>query len=594
MSSVQKVLAEASGLWSRGEHAQAVALLKRHATSKPESLQVHEALGGALGKLGQWEQAGYHLGVMVEMGERLSPMDPRPRMMAAAILLNGKRYAKSRKHYQALTMRWPRLAEGWMGLANVAHATDEYLEAERNYLKALEIEPSNMAVHANFAKFLKQLCRVEDSLQHYRQAFALGLREPDFFGEQAFAMTNATTVTPEEACAAHVLHGRAMWHGVQPLPPVQPNEPKRKLKLGFVSGDFRRHSIAYFLLPLLEKIDRSQFEILLFMTTPVDDEVTQRFREIADAWVPLVQLSDPHAAMAIRGHQVDVLFDLSGNTMHTRSRVFAFGPAPVQVSYLGYANTSGMPGMHHRIVDAITDPPGSKHLATENLVRLDAPFLCYQPPAGELLGQIRGREAARPITFGSFNTLAKLNDFTLRMWARIMQQVPGSRLILKSYKLPIEYAEKGLKPHLASRGIDASRVELFDQVPSVRDHLEMYNRVDVALDTFPYHGTTTTCEALLMGVPVVCLKGNTHASRVGASLLTATGRSDLIAASEDEYVTRATELASDAKQRSGEADASARLSLRHTLLDSTLCDASAYARRFESAVREMWRQACGA
>ncbi|MBU6413587.1 MAG: tetratricopeptide repeat protein [Planctomycetes bacterium] len=594
LSSVQRVLAEASALWSKGDHAQAAALLKRHASNKPEALQVHEALGGVLGKLGQWDQAGYHLGMMVELGERVAPGDPRPRMMAAAILLNGKRYADARKQYQTLTSRWPRLAEGWMGLANVAHATDEYLEAERNYQKALEIEPENMAVHGNFAKFLKQLCRVEDSLEHYRKAFALGLHEPDFFGEQAFAMTNATTITPEEACAAHVLNGQVISQGVQPLPPVRASEPERKLRLGFVSGDFRRHSVAYFLLPLLEKIDRTGFEIVLFMTTPVDDEVTQRFRELADAWVPLVQLNDHHAAMAIRGHKVDVLFDLSGNTMHTRSRVFAFGPAPVQVSYLGYANTSGMPSIGYRIVDAMTDPPGSEHLATEQLVRLDAPFLCYQPPAGDLLGEIRGRTDGSPVTFGSFNTLAKLNDFTLRLWAQIMHEVPGSTLILKSYKLPPEYAEKGLKPHLASREIDAARVALFDQVPGVRDHLEMYNRVDVALDTYPYHGTTTTCEALLMGVPVVSLHGATHASRVGSSLLASVGRADLIARSADEYVKRGVELALDARNRGQSADHTARLALRQALLGSPLCDAPAYARRFESAVRQMWRQACAA
>jgi predicted O-linked N-acetylglucosamine transferase (SPINDLY family) len=328
------------------------------------------------------------------------------------------------------------------------------------------------------------------------------------------------------------------------------------------------------------------------MTTPVDDEVTQRFKSLADAWVPLVTLNDAEAALAIRAHHVDILLDLSGNTMHTRSRVLAFGPAPVQVSYLGYANTSGMPSIGYRIVDAITDPPGSEDLATEHLVRLEAPFLCYQPPTADLLGQIRGRESARPVTFGSFNTLAKLNDFTLRHWARILQRVPNSRLILKSYKLPPEYAEKGLKPHLASRGIDPTRVELFDQVPSVRDHLEMYNRVDIALDTYPYHGTTTTCEALLMGVPVISLKGETHASRVGVSILTSVGRSDLIASNADQYVTRAAELAAECGTRSTADDAAAREQLRATLLASSLCDAQRYAKRFESALRQMWVQAC--
>jgi protein O-GlcNAc transferase len=592
VSSVQRVLAEASGLWSRGEHAAAVALLKRHATNKPEAIGVHEALGGTLGKLGQWDQAAYHLGVMVDIGERMNAADPRPRMMAASILLNGKRYAEARKHYQILTSRWPRLAEGSMGLANVAHATDDYLEAEEHYHKALQLEPENMAVHGNFAKFLKQLCRVEDSLLHYRKAFALGLQETEFFGERAFAMTNATTVTPEEAFAAHVQFGQAMERGVQPLPPVRASNPEKRIKLGFVSGDFRRHSVAYFLLPLLEQMDRSRFEILLFMTTPVDDDVTQRFRSLADAWIPLVSLNDVQAATAIRAHGVDVLVDLSGNTMHTRSRVFAFRPAPVQVSYLGYANTSGMPSIDYRIVDATTDPQGSESLATEKLVRLDAPFVCYQPPGANELGDIRGREPGRPVVFGSFNVLAKLNDFTFDLWAKILTSVPDARLLIKSYKLPREYAEKGLRPHLAQRGIDPQRVELFDQVPMVRDHLEMYNRVDVGLDTYPYHGTTTTCEALLMGVPVVSLRGNTHASRVGATLLSAVDRPDLIVSDAAAYVQRAIDLGQQAAKRGPDDDLRLRQELRQQLLRSPLCDAAAYARRFEAAIRGMWHEKC--
>lgn len=592
MSNVQRALAEASGLWGRGEHAAAVATLKRHASNKPEALSVHEALGGTLGKLGQWDQATYHLGVMVEIGERMQPGDPRPRMMAGAILLNGKRYADARKQYQTLTSRWPRLAEGWMGLANIAHATDEYLEAEKHYQQALALEPENMAVHGNFAKFLKQLCRVEDSLHHYRKAFALGLQETDFFGERAFAMTNATTVTPEEAFAAHVQFGQALEHGVQPLPPIRATQPDKRIKLGFVSGDFRRHSVAYFLLPLLESLDRTRFEVVLFMTTPVDDEVTRRFRELADGWVPIMTLNDVQAAMTIRTQGVDVLIDLSGNTMHTRSRVFAFAPAPVQVSYLGYANTSGMRSIGYRIVDAVTDPSGSEALATEKLVRLEAPFLCYQPPEAAELGEIRGREAGRPVVFGSFNTLAKLNDFTLGLWAKVMAGVPDSRLLIKSYKLPREYAEKGLKPHLASRGIDPKRVDLFDQVPRVRDHLEMYNQVDVGLDTYPYHGTTTTCEAMLMGVPVVSLAGKTHASRVGTTLLQAVGVDDLIVRDASAYVQKAVELGHQAKQRSSNDDLRKREELRQRLLRSTLCDAKRYAERFGAAIEQMWREAC--
>jgi len=314
--------------------------------------------------------------------------------------------------------------------------------------------------------------------------------------------------------------------------------------------------------------------------------VTARLRAHADHWRNIIGLSDDDAADRVRRDRIDILVDLTGHTGRNRMLLFARRPAPVQVTWLGYANTTGLSGMDYRLTDALADPPGeSDAVHSETLVRLPDGFLCFGPPDDAPDVAAAPFHAAGHVTFGSFNSLAKLTADVIATWARILQQLPDSRLLLKSRPFADESVQARVLRLFAEHGIEGGRIALLARIPSTRDHLAAYGRLDIALDTFPYNGTATTSEALWMGVPVVTLAGAVHAARVGVSLLTAVGLEALVADEPDAYVEKAVELAGDTHRR-----AELRGTLRQRLIDSSLCNAVEFTRNLEETYRWMWQR----
>jgi len=318
------------------------------------------------------------------------------------------------------------------------------------------------------------------------------------------------------------------------------------------------------------------------------DATTERLRGLSDGWVDVRGLDDTALAARIRDDGIDILVDLGGHTGGNRLLVFAREPAPVQVSYLGYPATTGLEAIGYRLTDARADPPGvADDFHGEALIRLNRCFLCYGTP--DDAPEVAPRPADGPITFGSFNHLPKVTPEVVATWCRILDRVAGARLILKAKGLASAVTRDRVRALFADHGIAPERVETIAWLPAPGDHLALYGRVDIALDSFPYNGTTTTCEALWMGVPVVTLAGDRHAGRVGASLLATVGRDDLITATRDDYVARAVALAADADGR-----AAARRDLRERVRRSPLGDAAGLATEIEAAYRAMWRRWCNA
>ncbi len=391
-----------------------------------------------------------------------------------------------------------------------------------------------------------------------------------------------------EQLARHRRVGELISMGLDPLPPVVIDEhPDRTLRIGLVSPDLRSHSVAYFARPLIENLGPG-FKVHVFFTSRDPDDATLRFRAFVTraggAWHDAARLEHLAITQLIRTQKIDVLIDLSGLTNNHRLPVFALKPAPVQVTAIGYPGTTGLRTFDARITDTLADPPGEERWHTEPLLRLDPCFLCYTPideappPAPGPL------ERGGPVTFGSFNAVSKFSDRVLALWARVLNAVPGSRLVLKVGGSSKPGAAAPLLSRLQRAGIDPARVTLLERTTTQSEHLALYSEMDIALDTFPYHGTTTTCEALLMGVPVISRAGDRHASRVGLSLLTAAGRPQWAVLSDDDFVARAVELAQDPARL-----ASLRRELRPALLASPLCDAPAYGRRFAAALRGLWK-----
>jgi predicted O-linked N-acetylglucosamine transferase (SPINDLY family) len=362
---------------------------------------------------------------------------------------------------------------------------------------------------------------------------------------------------------------------------------ERRLRIGYVSSDFRQHSVGYFIEPVLAHHNHDRFEIFCYSNDIKEDEVTGRLQSYADHWRRLIGLSDEQAANQIRADRIDILIDLSGHTRGNRLLVFARKPVPVQVTWLGYPTTTGLSTMDYRLTDGFADPVGmTEHFHSEQLVRLPECFSCYQPPEAPEVSGLPAREKDY-VTFGSFNNLAKINREVMAVWARILQAVPGSHLTLKNTGLGAGTVQQRVRETFMGLGVAPERLALLGNDPSSRAHLERYWNIDIGLDPFPYNGATTTCDALWMGVPLVALAGKTHAGRVGVSQLSNLELTELIGNTTEEYVAIATRLARDLERLS-----QLRAGLRARLAASPLTEAPRFTKNLEQAYLAMWKDWC--
>ncbi len=380
--------------------------------------------------------------------------------------------------------------------------------------------------------------------------------------------------------AAHEAHAAALGRLLPgPLPPGTP-DPR---VLGVLSPDFKRHSVAHFSLPLIRELASRGWRVKCYYTAESQDQTTTLFRQLPVEFLDCPWMPPLELAARIRADNVGVLLDLAGLSAGHRLPTLMVRPAPVQVTYLGYAATSGATSINARIVDATTDPEGSEPHTCERLIRLPGCFIAYGPAAS---APEPGPASPGPFTFGSFNALLKLCDPTVDFWSSILTAAPGTRLLLKTGALSDPPTRDHTKRRFEARGIDASRLDLRGWADDARHHLSLYDEVDLALDPLTYHGTTTTCEALLMGVPTLTVPGTRHASRVGASLLHAAGMPGWIAPTPEAGVALAARAAAE-----GRRDTASRIQVRQSFLASPLADPNAVASMLDRALRDLASQA---
>ena len=452
---------------------------------------------------------------------------------------------------------------------------------------AVRLKPGYADAHSNLGIALANQGRLADATAAFQRALTLDPEQGESFFNLLYLGNYDPDMSPAALAELHRAFGRRR-ESVAPLRHDNDRDPGRKLRVGYVSPDFRQHSVAYFAEPLLAAHDPAAVEVTCYAAVKKRDEVTERLQSRAGAWRNILGMTDAAAADCIRADRIDILIDLAGNTAGNRLGIFARKPAPVQATYIGYPNTTGLTRVDYRLTDAQADPPAEDDgLYTEQLYRLPRCFLAYRPPPEAPPVAARPSLTAGRVTFGSFNALTKINARTVATWAAILHALPNARLILKNASLVDPATQARYRELFASHGIAAARVELVAYVPDKRGHLGLYHRIDIALDTFPYNGTTTTCEALWMGVPVVTWRGDRHAGRVGASLLAAVGLDELVAPSVEGYVALAQELAGQPERLAAMSGA-----LRGRLAASPLLDAAGLARAVEAAYREMWRRWC--
>lgn len=479
---------------------------------------------------------------------------------------------------------WPSKAELRSDLGTVYQAMGRFTDAISAFKEALDLNPNlTLALNGLGGAFLGagDLAQAE---QCYRKCLALSEGDLRAWSNLLLLLNYLPDRNPADVLQEHVAWGRMAQSNVS-MVPLGAHDDLRRLKVGYVSSDFREHSAASFFEPLVAHHDHQRFEIYCYSDLPRPDETTRRIMRNADQWRDIHALSDLDVARQVVDDGIDILIDLGGHTGNTRLRVFAYKPAPLQLTYLGYPNTTGLSTIDGRVTDLTADPMGADANYSEPLLRLPGCFLTYladpgAPPVASSPALENGY-----VTFGSFNNFSKVNGDVLGLWAEVLRSVPSSRLLLKCPAMTDHAVRERVMDTLQRLGIHADRVDLLGHTATRGEHLETYAQVDIALDTFPYNGTTTTCEALWMGVPVVSLAGHVHAGRVGASLLAAVGRPEWVATTPASLIALAKHLASDIAMLAG-----TRRSLREQMTRSALCDAKRFAGSFEALLQEEWRK----
>ena len=446
--------------------------------------------------------------------------------------------------------------------------------------KAAALDPEPSALLQLCSSYL-QCRRQAEALKHGQNAIRMSQGKRHSYPPVLLA-SNYLLEDPDPIFQLHIEFGRQLTGRLPARPAWRPKAPGERLKVGYVSGDFVRHSVSYFISGLLERHDTRQFEIVCYYNRGWGDSVTERLKAIGHGWVETEGLSDDLLYRQMRADGVDILVDLSGHTSHSRTTVFALGPAPLQVAYLGYPTISGVQAIDFRMTDGVIDPGDMPELRAERPLVLPRSMFCYrpdrEPPIGPPPALARGH-----VTLGSFNNIAKVSDRALDLWARIMAAVPGSRLLLKSASMAQPSNRDNITAFMAARGIAAERLQLVAWIADKDDHLDLYNQVDIALDPYPYTGATTTCEALWMGVPVVTFKGRTHTSRMSASILKAAGKPEWVTDSDADCVRVTAALATDLNQL-----VQWRKGCRAHLAGSELMDEAGFTSCFEQALLRAW------
>jgi predicted O-linked N-acetylglucosamine transferase (SPINDLY family) len=599
-----------------GRHAEAAASFEQVLRLRPNDTEARIQLGLAQSRAQQVLAAG------INTTQPGSPDVESLLRAADALLAQGNLPEAVCTYQQAVSLR-PDSAETHARLGHALWSLGQPDEAEASLAQAIQIDPNYAWAHFNLGLVLQKQRRLESAVARFQQAARLEPESADFhvkignvrkaqgrLDDAIDAFRTARKLKPEDAHSHSALAFTLSYHPAYDARAIyeeytrwnqehaeefkrfmQPHsnvaDPKRRLRIGYVSPDFHEHACACAVLPLLANHDRDALELFCYANVTKEDAITERFRGYAHVWRNIVGVSDQEVADMIRQDQIDILVDLAMHTAENRLLVFARKPAPVQVAWLAYPGTTGLSAMDYRLTDAYLDPPGLFDACyAEESIRLPDCFWCYDPlidcPAvGELPALASGA-----ITFGSLNNFCKVTDEGLALWARVLRAAPGSRLMLLA---PRDPARERLLAKLEAEGIAPARVEFAADRVSRLEYLKLYSRVDIGLDPLPYNGHTTSLDAFWMGVPTLTLVGKTVVGRAGLSLLCNLGLKELAAEEPDELVKVARRLANDLDRLE-----QLRSSLRERMQESPLMDGRRFARNMEKAYRQMWRRWCQA
>ena len=574
-----------NNLWlaqkAQGRLVEAVASFQQAVRLQPDLAAAHNNLGIALAAQGRLAEAMASFRQAVRFKPDLAAAHHSLGIAQAA---QGELAEAVVSFQQALRLQ-PDNAEAHNNLGATFKQQGHLAEAEASFQTALRLRPDYSEAYSNLGSALVAQGKVTEGLACYERALRLKPDSAEAHGNRLLALQYRDGVTPSELAEAHAEFGRRLAAPLRATwkPHSNAPDPERRLRLGFVSPDLRRHPVGYFLIRLLENLDRGRGEAICYYSNRPTDELTTRIRAAATTWRQVFGWSDQRLAEQIRADQIDILFDLAGQTAQNGLLVFARKPAPVQVTWAGYAGTTGLEAMDYILADRYEIPPQAEGYYREKVLRMPDGYVCYDPPSyAPPVSPLPVLERGY-VTFGSFNNPAKIGPQVVAVWAKILQRLPLARLVLKYQGMDDAAVARRLRELFAGHGIEPGRVELLGWSPHP-ELLAHYHRIDAALDPFPYNGGLSTCEALWMGVPVLTCPGETFASRHSLTHLSTVGLTETISGTLDEYVELAVSLAGDLPRL-----AEIRGRLRPQVDASPLCDGKGFADNLMQLLRGVWR-----
>ncbi|HTV47983.1 MAG TPA: tetratricopeptide repeat protein [Phycisphaerae bacterium] len=568
---------------AQGRLDEAIAAYQNAIRIKPDFVLAHNNLGNVFQIQGELDAAigAYRTAIQIK------PDFAEAHNNLGFALQAQRRFDEAMSSYKEALRLAPKYADAYNNLGTLLQALDQLEAAATAYQKALHLKPNEVLTLSNLGSVLQLKGELDAAIAVYRSA----LKHKPYSAAAHSCLIYVLGYHPNSD-AKTLQKELIIWNQrhAEPLkqfirPHGNSRDPERRLKIGYVSADFREHVVGWNFLPFLEQHDHQQFDIFCYSATARPDAMTKRIRDASDEWRNIAGIIDEQAAEMIRSDTIDILVDLSLHTAGYRLLVFARKPAPIQVTYLGYPGSTGLDTIDYRFSDACLDPPETDlSVYSEQTVRLPETYWCYQPG-----GQVS--ECVPPpalsagfITFGCMNNFAKASQPAQDLWANILQAVPHAKLIIHSHS---GTHRDQVRERFRQRGIVANQIEFVGTQPWP-EYINTYNRIDISLDPFPYNGGITTCDSLYMGVPVVSLSGKTAVGRAGKSILTNAGLQELIAQTPEEYVQIAVKLARDSARLK-----ELRAMLREQIQQSPLMNAKRFAHHVEAAYRDMWRKWCG-
>ena len=564
-----------------GMLTEAVASYRRALKINPKFAEAYNNLGALLHEIGQVGEAVNCFRKVVQI---LPDAAQAHNNLGAALFEFGHAKDGANACRRSVELN-PNFSEAHNNLGRCLQEIRRYSEAETHYRQALKLNPENFKALGNLGNLLKDIGLLDEAMTSYQTVLKIKPSLSEAHSNLLMLQSYSEKYSPEHCLEQARNFGKIVTaKATKPYTSWQCEKQPDRLRVGMVSGDFRNHSVGYFLVGLLSHVNLDRIELIAYPTHPQEDEITERIRPSFSQWHPLYGKNDEDAARLIHDDGIHLLMDLSGHTAFNRLPVFAWKPAPIQAAWLGLPNTTGVSEIDYFLGDALATPVEIESHFSETLWRFPESYLCFSVPLQSVNVAPLPAYSTGCVTFGSFNNLTKMNDEVVELWSRILLSIPNSRLYLKTGQLDSEDLCEKTRSRFTKHGITPERLLLKGKTNSAAEHLAEYNKVDIALDPFPYPGATTSIEAMWMGVPVLTIKGNRFVSLIATSVAHYSGLPDWVATSKDGCVAKAVSFTSDLDRLS-----SLRAGLREQVLTSSIFDAPRFAQNLESALWGMWQ-----